>query len=41
MSEKISITPELEIPEHLVGQIQSKLAYVDEAILGVHVSENG
>lgn len=41
MTDKLNITPELEIPEHLVGQIQSKLGYVDEGITGVQVSEDG
>lgn len=29
---KISFTPELEIPEYLQGEVRSKLAYVDELI---------
>jgi uncharacterized membrane protein affecting hemolysin expression len=31
-SAQISFSPVLPIPDHLVGEIQSKLAYVDEAI---------
>jgi len=33
----IEIIPSLEIPEFLVGEIQAKLAYVDETILEAHV----
>ena len=37
--DRLEIQPVLEIPAHMVGQIQSKLAYVDEAISGAQVSE--
>ncbi len=37
----LEITPALTIPAHLVGQVQSKLAYVDEAITGAHISPAG
>lgn len=37
----LEITPALVIPPHLVGQVQSKLAYVDEAIAAAAVAENG
>ncbi|HSS97022.1 MAG TPA: hypothetical protein VLK33_08330, partial [Terriglobales bacterium] len=38
---KLSITPAVAIPAHLVGQVQAKLAYVDEAIASSTVAENG
>lgn len=41
MAELIKIKPELEIPEHLTGQIQSKLAYVDENIGAARVAASG
>jgi len=34
----LEITPTVPIPEHLTGEIQSKLAYVDESILDADVS---
>lgn len=34
----LEITPAVLIPEHLTGEIQSKLAYVDELILDADVS---
>ncbi|MBI3160598.1 MAG: hypothetical protein HYZ26_13450 [Chloroflexi bacterium] len=37
----LEVTPALLIPPHLVGQIQSKLAYVDEAIAAARVAESG
>lgn len=37
----IIITPAYMIPPHLVGEIQSKLAYVDEAIQKARVSPTG
>jgi seryl-tRNA synthetase len=41
MTETLKITPEVNIPAHLAGEIQSKLAYVDEAIHSAQVKENG
>lgn len=38
---KISITPAVSIPAHLVGQVQAKLAYVDEAIASAKISDDG
>ncbi len=37
----LEVTPVVAIPPHLVGQIQSKLAYVDEAIAAAQVAESG
>jgi len=37
----LRISPELQIPEHLIGQVQSKLAYVDESITSAIVSSDG
>ena len=36
----LTIIPEIAIPEHLLGDIRSKLAYVDELISHVEVREN-
>jgi seryl-tRNA synthetase len=41
MSETVKFTPVVTIPEHLIGQIRSKLAYVDEAIAGASIREDG
>ena len=41
MTEMHSILPVVVIPAHLVGQIQSKMAYVDEAIRGAEISADG
>ena len=41
MNELILITPHLIIPEHLVGEVQSKLAYVDELITRAVVASTG
>lgn len=41
MAKKLKIIPELEVAPHLVGQIQSKLAYVDEGITAARVAEDG
>ncbi|MDH5506816.1 MAG: hypothetical protein OEZ02_06310 [Anaerolineae bacterium] len=38
---RLEITPAIPIPEHLVGQIQSKLAYVDESIALAQVAASG
>jgi seryl-tRNA synthetase len=35
------LTPSVTIPDHLVGEVQSKLAYVDEAIVGAVVADAG
>ena len=37
----IDLIPVLPIPTHLTGEVQSKLAYVDEAIARAEVSPNG
>jgi seryl-tRNA synthetase len=41
MPESLHITPKVGIPLHLVGQIQSKLAYVDETISAAQISADG
>jgi len=41
MSDRLILTPVVKIPAHLVGQIQSKMAYVDEAIRGAEISADG
>ncbi len=38
---EMTLTPAVTIPAHLVGQVQSKLAYVDERILRGAVSPQG
>lgn len=35
------IATELTIPAHLIGQVQAKLAYVDESIAGAKISDDG
>lgn len=37
----IHIKPQVQIPLHLIGQVQSKLAYVDELITGAKISADG
>lgn len=37
----LEIIPQNPIPEHLIGEVQSKLAYVDEAIRKVQISKDG
>ncbi len=37
----IHIKPQVQIPAHLVGQIQSKLAYVDESITRANITGDG
>ena len=41
MSKMLQLTAAVEIPDHLIGQVQAKLAYVDEAIGGAKISEDG
>lgn len=42
MSENIlELTPEISIPQHLVGEIHSKLAYVDEVIASAEITQLG
>lgn len=41
MADKFAITPELTIPPHLQGQVQAKLAYVDESIAAATISTEG
>ena len=41
MTEMHTILPVVVIPAHLVGQIQSKMAYVDEAIRSAEISADG
>ena len=38
---KIELVPSLPIPEHLVGEVQSKLAYVDENIQSASIPATG
>ncbi len=35
---QVEIQPEVLIPDYLVGEIRSKLAYVDESIIQAEVS---
>lgn len=35
------LTPSVSIPDHLIGEVQSKLAYVDEAIVSALVADTG
>ncbi len=37
----LEVTPSLPIPDFLVGEVQSKMAYVDEAILAARVAPSG
>ena len=37
----VEVTPIVEIPDHLAGEIQSKLAYVDEDIVQAQVEPDG
>jgi seryl-tRNA synthetase len=39
--EKISFTPTIIIPGHLVGEVQPKLAYVDERISAARILDDG
>ena len=39
--EKILLTPATTIPNYIVGEVQSKLAYVDERIAAAHINEDG
>jgi len=41
MTVKIEITPSAIIPDHLIGEIRSKLAYVDEAIVKADITTAG
>jgi seryl-tRNA synthetase len=41
MSAQLHITPKVTIPDFLVGEVQSKLAYVDEGIVGARVALTG
>jgi seryl-tRNA synthetase len=41
MTVQIEITPSITIPEYLIGEVQSKLAYVDESILKARVASTG
>ena len=41
MPETLEIVPSLPIPAHLVGEVQSKLAYVDEIIARGEVASSG
>jgi len=41
MNETLLIHPNLTIPEHLAGEVQSKLAYIDEAIRRATVAPTG
>lgn len=37
----LEFSPSVSIPAHLVSQVQSKLAYVDESIASAHIAETG
>lgn len=41
MAEQLTLTPVIPIPAHLVGQVQAKLAYVDEAIASASIAADG
>ena len=41
MSAQLHFKPKVTIPDFLVGEVQSKLAYVDESILGARVASTG
>lgn len=41
MTAKLEISPEVLIPSHLQGQVEAKLAYVDEAIAAASISADG
>lgn len=41
MTAQIDITPHVTIPKYLIGEVQSKLAYVDESILKAGVASDG
>ncbi len=42
MSEQsIEIVPALTIPDFMIGEVQSKLAYVDESIASAHIVPTG
>lgn len=41
MAEPFQIRPEILIPAHLIAQVQSKLAYVDENIASASISREG
>ncbi|UYN88710.1 MAG: hypothetical protein KIT08_06295 [Anaerolineales bacterium] len=41
MAEHLSLKPSIPIPAHLVGQVQAKLAYVDEAIASASIAPDG
>ncbi len=41
MPVSLRITPSVPIPDHLIGEVRSKLAYVDETILSGSVSPSG
>lgn len=41
MPESVEIVSKVVIPPHLIGQVQSKLAYVDEAITAATISADG
>lgn len=37
----LEFSPSESIPAHLVGQVQSKLAYIDESIASAHIADTG
>jgi hypothetical protein len=41
MTIQIDFTPPMTIPDYLIGEVQSKLAYVDESILKASVAADG
>lgn len=40
-SSTITITPKKPIPGYMIGEVESKLAYVDELITAANISQNG
>ena len=38
---KLSFAPVMELPSHLIGEVTSKLAYVDECIAGASIADDG
>ena len=41
MEHKIEFKAAVQIPDHLIGQVQSKLAYIDEVIKGAAIASDG
>jgi seryl-tRNA synthetase len=41
MDERLKLQAAIQIPDHLIGQVQAKLGYVDEAIAGAFIEPDG